>query len=126
MISVVLPVLDGADHLREALESAPAAGADEVVVVDGGSSDDSREIAAGFDFVELREQRGPGLPDAYNEGIATADPVEVAFLDGLIALRGEGDEERAAAAFDRFLELAPDDPRAPMIRSLRDEAESAP
>ena len=33
---------------------------------------------------------------------------------------------RATAAFDRFLELAPDDPRASMIRSLRGEAESAP
>jgi cytochrome c-type biogenesis protein CcmI len=63
--------------------------------------------------------------DSY-EGTASADPVEVAFLDGLIALRGEGDEERAAAAFDRFLELAPDDPRAPMIRSLRAEGASAP
>jgi len=63
--------------------------------------------------------------DSY-EDTASADPVEVAFLDGLIALRGEGDEERAAAAFDRFLELAPDDPRAPMIRSLRAEAASAP
>jgi tetratricopeptide (TPR) repeat protein len=63
--------------------------------------------------------------DSY-EGIGSADPVEVAFLDGLIALRGEGDEDRAAAAFDRFLELAPDDPRSPMIRSLRAEDESAP
>ena len=63
--------------------------------------------------------------DSY-EDTASADPGEVAFLDGLIALRGEGDEERAAAAFDRFLELAPDDPRAPMIRSLRAEAASAP
>jgi hypothetical protein len=63
--------------------------------------------------------------DSY-EGTASADPVELAFLDGLIALRGEGDEARAAAAFDTFLELAPDDPRAPMIRSLREEAESAP
>ena len=62
--------------------------------------------------------------DSY-EGRASADPVEVAFFDGLIALRGEGDEERAAAAFDRFLELAPDDPRATMIRSLRAEAGSA-
>lgn len=62
--------------------------------------------------------------DSY-EGKGSADPVEVAFLDGLIALRGEGDEERAAAAFDRFLELAPDDPRATMIRSLRAEAGSA-
>ena len=54
--------------------------------------------------------------------IATADPVEVAFLDGLVALRGEGDAGAAIEAFDRFLELAPDDPRAEMIRGLRDEA----
>lgn len=59
--------------------------------------------------------------DAYAER-DTADPVEVAFLDGLIALRGENDTERAVEAFDRFLELAPDDPRAGMVRSLRDEA----
>jgi cytochrome c-type biogenesis protein CcmH/NrfG len=52
----------------------------------------------------------------------TADPVELALLDGIIALRGEDDPGRARAAFDRFLELAPDDPRAPMIRGLRDEA----
>ena len=46
----------------------------------------------------------------------------MAFFDGLIALRGEDDREAALAAFDRFLELAPDDPRAEMIRGLRDEA----
>jgi hypothetical protein len=55
--------------------------------------------------------------------VSTADPVEVAFFDGLIALRGENDGERARAAFDRFLELAPADPRGPMIRGLRDEAD---
>ena len=54
--------------------------------------------------------------------VESADPVEVAFLDGLIALRGENDLDAAVAAFDRFLELAPDDPRAEMIRRLRDEA----
>jgi hypothetical protein len=37
-------------------------------------------------------------------------------------LRGENDTDAAVAAFDRFLELAPDDPRAGMIRGLRDEA----
>ncbi len=59
--------------------------------------------------------------DSYAE-LETADPVEVAFFDGLIALRGENDTDAAVAAFDRFLELAPDDPRASMIRGLRDEA----
>lgn len=57
--------------------------------------------------------------------LETADPVEVAFFDGLIALRGENDAGAAVAAFDRFLELAPDDPRAGMIRGLRDEASAA-
>jgi len=59
--------------------------------------------------------------DAYAR-LATADPVELAFFDGLIALRGEEDPAAAAAAFDRFLELAPDDPRAGMVHGLRDEA----
>lgn len=59
--------------------------------------------------------------DSYAE-LATADPVEVAFLDGLIALRLENDPVAARLAFDRFLELAPDDHRAGMIRGLRDEA----
>jgi tetratricopeptide (TPR) repeat protein len=59
--------------------------------------------------------------DAY-ASLGTADPVEAAFFDGLIALRGEDDPDAAAAAFDRFLELAPDDPRATMIEGLRDEA----
>ena len=61
--------------------------------------------------------------DAYTD-VDGADPVELAFFDGLIALRGENDPARAVDAFDRFLELAPDDPRAPMIRALRDEAET--
>jgi cytochrome c-type biogenesis protein CcmI len=59
--------------------------------------------------------------DTYAE-VATADPVELAFFDGLIALRGEDDPAAAAEAFDRFLELAPDDPRAGMVRGLRDQA----
>ena len=62
--------------------------------------------------------------DAYAE-VEAADPVELAFFDGLIARR-EGDAERAIAAFDRFLELAPDDPRAEMIAGLRDEAAGSP
>jgi len=62
--------------------------------------------------------------DAYAD-LDAADPVEVAFFDGLIS-RAEGDAERAVAAFDRFLELAPDDERADMISGLRDEAEQAP
>jgi tetratricopeptide (TPR) repeat protein len=62
--------------------------------------------------------------DSYEE-LEAADPVEVAFFDGIIALNGEDDPERAIDAFDRFLELAPDDPRAAMVRGLRSDAEDA-
>lgn len=62
--------------------------------------------------------------DAYAE-VASADAIELAFFDGLIA-RAEGEDERAIAAFDRFLELAPDDPRAEMIAGLREDVAGAP
>ena len=57
--------------------------------------------------------------DSY-EARETADPVEIAFFDGLIACARATPSAREA--FDRFLELAPDDPRAAMVRGLRDEA----
>lgn len=59
--------------------------------------------------------------EAYEE-IATASEAEVAFFAGLIALRGDDDPATAVAAFDRFLELAPRDDRAAMVRGLREEA----
>ncbi len=56
-------------------------------------------------------------------GLDGADPAEAAFFDGLIAVR-EDDPDAARAAFDRFLELAPDDPRASVVRGLPDQAGS--
>jgi len=112
-----------------------------------GTTADDLVLAAGF--LQLLISLEPNRADAYERIMSaylragdaanaraahgsyaeldSADPVEVAFFDGLIALRGEGDPEAAVAAFERFLELAPDDPRAGMIRGLRDEAgESVP
>jgi tetratricopeptide (TPR) repeat protein len=110
----------------------------------GSTADDLRRAAAALQVLIALE---PDRADAYERVIGaylragdgvnarraldsyaereTADPVEVAFLDGLIAIGGEDDPERAIAAFDRFLELAPDDPRAPMVRGLRAEATGA-
>ena len=50
------------------------------------------------------------------------DSPDLAFFRGVIALRHEGDRDEAVAAFDEFLERAPNDPRAGMVRSLRAEA----
>lgn len=106
----------------------------------GPDSDLPRAAAA----LQLLINADPGRPDAYERlmtaylragdytdaravhtsyvELERADPAEAAFFDGLIALRGEADARAAVEAFDRFLELAPDDPRAPMIRGLREEA----
>jgi cytochrome c-type biogenesis protein CcmI len=53
--------------------------------------------------------------------IADPDEPDIPFYRGLIALR-RGENDTAVREFDRFLELAPDDDRAPMVSSLRAEA----
>jgi cytochrome c-type biogenesis protein CcmH len=51
-----------------------------------------------------------------------ADSPDVPFFRGLIAWQGYADAEAAIEEFDRFLEMAPDDPRVRMIRGLRQQA----
>ena len=46
-----------------------------------------------------------------------ADSPDLPFLRGLVA-REQGDDAEARAQFEAFLQAAPDDPRAPMIRAL--------
>lgn len=59
--------------------------------------------------------------DSY-AAIAPEDEPDIPFFRGLIALRGDGDDAEAVRWFDRFLELAPHDPRAAMVLSLRESA----
>lgn len=77
-----------------------------------------RLITAYLSAGDLADARA--ATDSYRELVGEDDP-DVPFFLGLIALRG-GDAAEAVEQFDRFLELAPDDDRAPMIRSLRAEA----
>jgi tetratricopeptide (TPR) repeat protein len=53
-------------------------------------------------------------------GVVGEDDPDIPFFRGLVA-RGSGDEPEAVRQFDRFLEIAPNDPRAEMIRGLRDD-----
>jgi len=50
-ISVVIPVINEAERLEQSVTRAWQAGAHEVVVVDGGSTDSTRERAAGLDCI---------------------------------------------------------------------------
>lgn len=85
--SVVMPLFNKAPHVEAAVRSAlgqslsPA----EVIVVDDGSTDGSREIVQAIDDTRLRilsrSPPGPGGYAARNLGVEAAEAEWVAFLD---------------------------------------------
>ena len=83
-ISVVIPTYNRAKVVRKALESVfsqtyPAA---EIVVVDDGSGDETREVLASYgDRIKAISQENGGLSAARNAGIREATSEWVAFLD---------------------------------------------
>lgn len=80
-ISVVCIVRNGEAYLEAALRSVFASTYPilEVLVVDGGSTDRTAEIAAGMG-ARVLPQRSTGIAEAYNEGIAAAGGEWVAFI----------------------------------------------
>lgn len=84
MVSVVIPVYNGARFLGEAIESCLAQdrAPDEVVVVDDASTDGSAEVARSFDGVRVVEQaENLGPSAARNRGAAIAQGSVLAFHD---------------------------------------------
>lgn len=83
LVSVVVPVLNGAAFLGDCLESLQAQDYEpiEIVVVDDGSSDDSASIAKGFERVIVERRPHRGLGPARNTGIERATGPFIAFCD---------------------------------------------
>jgi glycosyltransferase involved in cell wall biosynthesis len=82
-LAVIMPVLNAGPFVAGAIESVLAQvppGAD-LLVVDGGSTDSSAAIAAGFPGVRLLAQSGRGLAAARNQGLAAVDADLVGFCD---------------------------------------------
>lgn len=83
-VSVVIPTYNCAPYLAEALESvfSQTALIHEVIVVDDGSTDRTREALAPFrGRIVLVEQANAGVSRARNVGIELASGEWVAFLD---------------------------------------------
>jgi glycosyltransferase involved in cell wall biosynthesis len=82
-VSVIIPVHNGEQFLREAIESTLAQDRQpvEVVVVDDGSTDGSAEIARSIPGVRYLYQEHAGIAAARNHGVRVSTEDLVAFLD---------------------------------------------
>jgi glycosyltransferase involved in cell wall biosynthesis len=84
LVSVVMPVFDGARHLTEAIESvlAQTYRPIELIVVDDGSTDDSAANAREYaPSVRLLAQAHEGIGSARNRGAEAACGAYLAFCD---------------------------------------------
>src|SRR6266700_3412685 len=81
-VSVILVVRNGERFLGEALDSVFLSETTplEVLVIDGGSTDRTVEIARGFPLTRVVAQKGTGIANAYNQGITLASGELIAFI----------------------------------------------
>ena len=84
LVSVIVPAYNSARYIGECLESISAQKGDipfEVIVVDDGSEDDTRDRVRSFEGVRLIRQANAGPSAARNRGVAEARGQYIAFLD---------------------------------------------
>jgi glycosyltransferase involved in cell wall biosynthesis len=83
LVSVIIPVYNGAKYLAEALDSVFAQDYRpiEVIVVDDGSTDDSATIAQSYDQVIYLHHENQGNVVARNIGLKHCSGELIAFLD---------------------------------------------
>ena len=84
IVSVIIPVYNGADEVRRAIDSALAQVKCEVevIVLNDGSKDDTRTVVNEYgDKIRAIHQENSGLAQTRNNGILAARGEWVAFLD---------------------------------------------
>lgn len=85
MISVIIPARNAERFIEESIRSALDCGADEVIVVDHASSDNTRSVASMFEplkFVRMvSAEAGGGPARAKNVGFAASRGDLITFLD---------------------------------------------
>jgi rSAM/selenodomain-associated transferase 2 len=117
-ISLILPVLNEAPILAEALSGLPRAPDLEIILVDGGSTDATREVAARFPRVRwVSAPRGRGVQMNAGARVARGDFFVFLHVDTVLttehlaALRQAAGDRRAGAGAGAFeLHLNPPTP----------------
>jgi glycosyltransferase involved in cell wall biosynthesis len=106
VISAILAVKDGERYLADAIESilGQSRPPEELIVVDGDSTDRSAEIAGSYDEVTVIRQSGKGLAQAWNQAIEASSGDLIGFLDS-DDLWMPGKQESQSRALEENLEL---------------------
>ena len=83
LVSVIIPTYNRGWALGEAIESVLAQEYTnfELIVVNDGSTDDTRDILAGYEGITVLEQSNQGVSAARNNGVNCSRGAYVAFLD---------------------------------------------
>lgn len=81
-VSVILIVRNGARYIGAALDSVLRSKTRplEIIVLDGGSTDDSVSIASERNLTRVLRQQSTGIANAYNEAIAASRGDLIAFI----------------------------------------------
>lgn len=82
-VAVIIPTFNYAHFLADAIKSvlAQTRRADEIIVVDDGSTDDPAAVVAQFQAVRIIRQKNRGLSAARNTGLWNSKASHVVFLD---------------------------------------------
>lgn len=83
VVSAIIPTFNSAAMLRDAIDSirVQTRPVDEIIVVDDGSADDTREVCRQFPEVQYVHQGNAGASAARNRGASIARGDWLAFLD---------------------------------------------
>jgi glycosyltransferase involved in cell wall biosynthesis len=123
-VSIVIVCYNQARYLREAIQSAltQTCGDIEVLVVDDGSTDETRDVALSFPSVRYVHQRNQGLAAARNTGIGETASPYLLFLDA--------DDRLLPEAAQSGLECFQAHPQSGFVfgtfRNIYDDGSSAP
>lgn len=82
-VSIVIPSLNAERFLHQSLASVQNQTFRdfEIILCDGGSTDNTLKIAAGFSKTKIIRQKDEGLAGAWNDGIRASEGDYIAFLD---------------------------------------------
>lgn len=94
-ISVIIPTYNEQTSIKAAIQSVQDAGADQIIVVDGGSTDDTLKTAASLGATTLKSE--PGRAKQQNAGAAACSGNALLFLHADCRLHPDSIQQIRAA-----------------------------